>query len=72
MQDTEKQVIVSARTLRQVSLINSGHIICIEFEQPDEQAAFVLVPTQCGADLIEALQAALHGSEPNSASRTFG
>ncbi len=59
MPDTDKRVIVSTKALRQVSLINSDHFICIEFEQPDEQVAFVLVPAECGADLIEALRDAL-------------
>ena len=71
MQDTDKRTIVSTKALRRVSLINSGHIICIEFEQPGEEAAFVFVPTQCGADLIEALRSALHGSGPGSEQETF-
>ena len=63
MPDTDRRIIVSTKALRQVSLINSDHFINIEFEQPDERSAFVLVPTQCAADLIASLQAALAGKK---------
>ena len=59
MQDIDRRVIVATKALRQVSLIDSDDTVCIEFEQAEGQAAFVLVPSRRGIDLIEALQTAL-------------
>ncbi len=59
MQDIDRRVIVATKALRQVSLIDSDDTVCIEFEQADGHAAFVLVPSRHGIELIEALQTAL-------------